>query len=260
MTYKHVILKILVLPLALLVWMGTTGSYASAEPTRLVVRAQALDGKFLGTSIGGALIVVKDADTGRILAKGFTEGSTGNTGLIMQTPRSRETSITEGAAKFETVIDIDEPTFVTIEVYGPYLKKQARVAAQTQLWLIPGKHIEGDGITVQIPGFIVDALSPQTHHYMGEDERPVQIRANIVMMCGCVIEKGGIWNSDNYEIKALIKKDGKMIDEIPLTYVRTNTFEATYQPEENGPYEVIIYAYDPRTGNTGVDKTSFIIN
>ncbi|MBT5659166.1 MAG: hypothetical protein HOJ02_03315, partial [Rhodospirillaceae bacterium] len=60
---------------ALLLWAGT----ASAEPTRLTVRVMAKDAKFIGTSIGGARITIRDVDTGELLAQGVTEGSTGNT-------------------------------------------------------------------------------------------------------------------------------------------------------------------------------------
>jgi hypothetical protein len=30
------------------------------------------------------------------------------------------------------------------------------------------------------------------------------------MMCGCVIDKGGVWNSDEIEVKGILKKDGSM--------------------------------------------------
>jgi hypothetical protein len=39
---------------------------------------------------------------------------------------------------------------------------------------------------------------------------PFQFQANIVMMCGCVIDKGGVWNSDEIEVKGILKKDGSM--------------------------------------------------
>ena len=41
---------------------------AFSIPTRLTVRAKAKDAKFVGSSIGGALILVKNAQTGELLA------------------------------------------------------------------------------------------------------------------------------------------------------------------------------------------------
>ncbi len=55
---------------------------AWAVKTRVVVRARAMDAKFIGTSIGGGLVVVRDALTREILSKGVLSGSTGNTKIL----------------------------------------------------------------------------------------------------------------------------------------------------------------------------------
>lgn len=52
--------------------------FIQAQPTKITVRAKAKDAKFIGTSVGGALILIRNADTGELLASGRTEGSTGN--------------------------------------------------------------------------------------------------------------------------------------------------------------------------------------
>ena len=57
---------------------------ASAEQTEIIVRVLAKDSKFVGTSMGGISIILRDAHTGEILATGLTQGGTGNTGLIMR--------------------------------------------------------------------------------------------------------------------------------------------------------------------------------
>jgi hypothetical protein len=49
-----------------------------ATETTIIIRAKAKDAKFIGSSIGGAHVVVKHQLTGEILAQGKTEGSTGN--------------------------------------------------------------------------------------------------------------------------------------------------------------------------------------
>ncbi|WP_250461786.1 hypothetical protein [Microbulbifer litoralis] len=231
-----------------------------AEPTDIVVRAKAKDAKFIGSSIGGAQVRIREADSGRILAEGLTRGSTGNTELIMKTPHSRHGSIADGAASYKATLDIDEPVFLTVEVLAPYIKKQARVLAQVQTWLVPGKPIDGDGLIVEIPGFVVDVLSPQTHRYATLDESPFEIRANVVMMCGCPLTDGGLWDGSDIEVAALVKKDGETFDTIPLQMQeQANTFTAPLAVQSPGVYELLVYAHDPKTGNTGVDQVSFIV-
>ena len=118
----------------------------ASEPisTELVVRAKARDGKFIGSSIGGALVSVRNAENGQILAEGMIQGGTGDTKLIMTQPKRRYDSITKGAAFFKTTLLIDKPILLTIELVSPYIKRQASTVSQIQTWLVPGKHINGD--------------------------------------------------------------------------------------------------------------------
>ncbi len=232
---------------------------AKEIPTEIVVRAKARDAKFIGTSIGGAMVRIRDAESGEILAQGLTRGSTGNTETIMEKPRGRYDAIGEGAARFEAKLDISEPVFLTVEVLAPYIKKQARVLAQTQTWLVPGKPIGGDGLVVEIPGMVVDVLSPQTHFYTTVDKSPFEIRANVVMMCGCPLTDGGLWDGSQIEVAAIVKKDGDPYKTVPLKIQDTmNTFSAPLATAAPGVYEILVYAYDSKTGNTGVDRVSFI--
>lgn len=228
--------------------------------TQLVVRAIAKDAKFIGTSMGGALIKIRDAETGEILDQGFTLGSTGDTGRLMRTDRSRYMQLsTPGAAKFETNLDIAEPLLVIIEATAPYAQRQSHATVSTQLWLIPGKDIAGDGIILEIPGFSVDVLQPQAHETATGNS--VSIIANIVMMCGCPTEPGGLWDSSEYEIAALVKKGGRTVAEVPMTFAgKESTYEGSFSPEENGSYEIIVFAYHAATGNTGVDKTTVTVS
>jgi len=253
---KRYLLPIICLSLLLPVY---TNAQPEPESTRLVVRAKAKDAKFIGTSMGGARIVVRDAETGVVLSSGFTEGSTGNTQQIMNTPRTREMQIsTPGAAKFETTLDLAEPRLVTIEATAPYVQKQSQATVTTQVWVVPGKDITGDGIVLEIPGFAVDLLQPQAHRYTDSDE--ISIRANVVMMCGCPTSPGGLWNSSEYEISAMVRQEGKTLETLTLEFAgQTSTYEAVFTPGAGGIYEIVVYAYDPDTGNTGVDRTSVII-
>lgn len=228
--------------------------------TKIVIRAKAKDAKFIGSSIGGAKVVVKDAITGRILDEGFTAGSTGNTEKIMKKPHERYATLADaGTAKFETSLDIETPQFIEIDVYAPYNRKNATVKASTQLWVIPGEDITGDGIIIEIPGLIVDVLSPQTHESM-RNPSSINITANVVMMCGCTITEGGLWDADKFTVKAIISKDGAISKTIPLHITeKDNTFATELQQPEAGLYEITVYAFHKDSGNTGVGKVNIII-
>ncbi len=232
---------------------------AYAQETNVMIRVQSKDAKFIGTSIGGAIIVVRDDNTGKILAEGITEGSTGDTKVIMEQPRSRGDIITdENTAGFLARLDITEPVFVTIEAIAPINKKQASVRSSTQQWILPGKHISGQGIVLEVPGFVVDILSPQTHETIA-DTKEITITANVVLMCGCPVTSGGMWDADKYEVSALISKARDDEQTIVLKIQdKASTFSGTANLT-SGNYQILVYAFDPHTGNTGVDKTNIII-
>ncbi|WP_300434624.1 hypothetical protein [Christiangramia sp.] len=232
----------------------------AAQETNIMIRAQAKDAKFIGSSIGGAKILVKDELKGEILAEGITTGSTGNTDKIMKQDWKRSERLSdEETAGFNAVLDIDTPTFVTIEAYAPKNKKQAEVMSSTQLWVVPGKDIVGDGVVLEIPGFVVDILSPQTHERIASTESIV-LKANVVMMCGCPVTENGIWDANQYEVKAMFTDAEGNTEEVEMSISdKPSTFQADVNLKK-GLYEVMIYAYDSVTGNTGLDKTNIIVN
>lgn len=230
-----------------------------AQETSVMIRVQSKDAKFIGSSIGGAMVIVRDDNSGEILAEGITSGSTGNTEIIMQQPKERGKRLTDDStAGFLAKLDIDQPVFVTVEAIAPINKKQAQVKTTTQLWIIPGKDITGEGLILEVPGFVVDILSPQTHETI-EAEKEVQITANVIMMCGCPVTENGVWDANNYEVTASISKEGGKPNNISLRVgEKPSTFigKATLTP---GNYEITVYAFDPANGNTGLDKTNIII-
>lgn len=236
-----------------------------ALETKIVVTAKSKDAKFIGTSMGGALVILRDSETGRVLQQGMIVGGTGDTKKIMQEPARRGIALSDSAsARFATTVDIDEPRLIDVEVHAPRAQKQSLVVSATQVWLIPGKDMtgSGDGIMLEVPGFSVDVLAPGAHEKISlqNGKAVIAIRANVVMMCGCPIEPGGIWDADTYEVTALIKRNVKPLEGIPLRYAgKPSTFEASLDITEGGAYEITVYAYAPQTGNTGVDKTSVVI-
>jgi len=156
-------------------------SISEAVQTKLVVRAKSKDAKFIGTKMGGARVVVKDSETGKVLAEGLTTGDTGDTNKIMNEPKTRFGKIADGAAMFETSIDIAEPMLITIDVEAPYMDKTNMIKSSTQMWLIPGKDVVGEGVTIEVPGFSVIAQSPEEVK-LTDNRAAIPINAQIVMI------------------------------------------------------------------------------
>jgi hypothetical protein len=247
------------------IFLAAFGAFAlpsRAEPTDIAVRVISKDAKFIGTSMGGVLITIRDAQTGELLAHGPTQGSTGDTGRIMKQDRRRGVPLsTADAARFSTTLDLNEPRLIEVTATGPLAQRQSAGRVSATQWVVPGKHLTvGDGWLLEMPGFVVDVLAPPAHVSLGGAPQSVELRANVVMMCGCPTEPGGLWDASRYEVKAMVKRNGARISDVPLTYAGTTSqFAGVLSADQPGTYEAIVYAYDPQTGNTGLDMTSFIV-
>jgi hypothetical protein len=244
------------------VFVVTAATSALAVPTQITVHVKSKDAKFVGTSMGGVLITIKDAQTGELLAKGHTAGGTGNTAKIMTTPITRGVPISDdSAAKFSATIDISEPTLIEVMAYGPSASLQSANRVSATQWVVPGKHItQGDGWVLELPGFDVKVFAPSSHSMFAGLQQSVVIKANITMMCGCPITPGGLWDANKFEVAAILYKNGQRVGVLPLQYAgATNQFSGTWNLTEPGTYEATVYAYDPANGNTGLDSVTFMI-
>jgi hypothetical protein len=233
-----------------------------AEPTAIDVRVISKGAKFVGTSMGGAEVVICDADTGKVLSRGKTSGSTGDTTRIMteRIPHHDPVS-TEDAAVFHAVVDITEPRRIEVTARGPLGQPQATNTASVTQWVVPGKPVTGgDGLQLELPGFVVDVLAPPAHLKLSGAAQSVLLRANVCMMCGCPVMPDGLWDADRFEVAALIYHNGTRLGPRPLAYAgQASQFRAVLEISEAGAYEVVVFAYDPANGNTGVDKTTFVV-
>ena len=126
---------------------------------------------------------------------------------------------------------------------------------------MPGKHVEaGDGWLLIVPGFAVDVLAPGAHTYVDDNPETMTILANVVMICGCPTTPGGTWDANKIEVTARIKLDGRTIATMPMTFAgQDSQYVVSVPSKEKGIYEILVTAFDPRTGNSGLDRSSFII-
>ncbi|MEX6725367.1 hypothetical protein [Parapedomonas caeni] len=248
---------------ALLALLGLPGVTlpAAAAPTEVVVRVLSKDAKFIGTSMGGVRITLRDVETGALLATGLTAGGTGNTAKTMHKDGGRRALMADAsAARFATTLELDRPTLVEVEALGPQGQPQATTRVTARQWLVPGKSLNGgDGWVLELPGFVVDVLDPPAHGRWTAGQ-PVALKANVTMMCGCPIEPGGLWDASRYEVRALVRRDGQPAGEVSLAFAgATSQFAGSFTPPVPGSYELTVYAYDPATGNTGLDRTTLVV-
>jgi len=222
---------------------------ALAAPTTVTVRAVSRDAKILGDGVGGARITIREADTGRVLATGLQQGNTGETKRIMQEPRARNATVyaTDGAAAFRATLDLAAPAKVEIIAEGPLKYPQAMQRVARTMWLVPGRDIEGEGILLEIPGFIVDVL-PST---------APNIRVKVTMSCGCPTEPSGMWNADDIAITARVLPNGKSVT-LPFAG-ETSTYEASLGDLSPGAYDVEVLAVDRVTENVGRAVTRMVV-
>ena len=231
-------------------------SQVSATETNITIRAKAVDAKFIGSSVGGLRVVVTDAETDEILDSGWIRGGTGSTDTIINNPISRGQNIADDdTARFIAQVDITSPRLLKFTVLGPYAYRQSLQQASVTSWVIPGRDIMGDGIVLDMPGFIIDTWTSVLEGGI------VQIFAKTAMLCGCKISPNTEWKPNNFEAKAIIMHDGEKISEVDLPFTGpVAIFSGETQLEQAGHYKVIAYIIDEKTGNVGVDRTIFEIN
>ena len=157
----------------------------SAEkiPTKVVVRVVSKDAKVVGSGVGGAFVRIKNLETGEILAQGKQEGGTGETDRIMVQPRRRGEVLfgTPDAAFYQAEILLDRPTQVEIFAEAPLTYPHALQKGSKTITLIPGKHILGEGLIIELNGLIVNVLSPSPKENLKRGEE-VLVRAEIRML------------------------------------------------------------------------------
>ncbi|OGQ13019.1 MAG: hypothetical protein A2026_04020, partial [Deltaproteobacteria bacterium RBG_19FT_COMBO_46_12] len=151
--------------------------------TKVIVRVVSKDSKVIGSGVGGALVRIKNLETGEILAQGKQEGGTGDTDRIMVQPRKRGAVIfgTPDAAFFQAEIPLDKPTQIEIYTEAPLGYPHANQKGSKTLTLIPGKHILGEGVIIELNGLIVNILSPSPKESLKKGEG-VLVRAEVRML------------------------------------------------------------------------------
>ncbi len=151
--------------------------------TKVIIRVVSKDAKIVGSGVGGALVRIKNLETGEVLAQGKQEGGTGDTERIMVQPRRRGEMVygTPDGAFFEAEIYLDKPTQVEIYAEAPLAYPQSIQKGSKTLTLIPGKSILGEGVILELSGLIVNVLSPSSEEGLRKGGE-VFVRAEVKML------------------------------------------------------------------------------
>lgn len=232
-----------------------TPAQAQVVPTKVMVRAVSRDAKVIGTGVGGARVTIREAATGKVLAEGVQQGGTGSTDLIMRQPRQRGASVydTEGTAGFLATLALERPTVVEVVAEGPLGATQATQRAAKTVLLVPGEDVLGDGIVLEIHGFIVQLTAPAAPRVRAG--QPFEVRATATLTCGCPTEPGGLWDADKMRVVARVLKDGKVVEEAPLRYAGTaSTYAGRLSVKTAGEYELEVLALNKAAANFGLAR------
>jgi hypothetical protein len=232
--------------------LATHGAFADALDTNVTVRVRAHDAKFVGSNVGEMNVVIEDADTGGLLASGRITGGTGDTKRLMQTPAVRNVPLADAdTAAYTATLKLDRPTRIRIRATGPLGQPDAVQALSVTTWVVPGKHIDADGIVLNLPGLIVTP-KPQ----LATDGR-LPLVADVTLICGCPITKDGLWDSDDYEVRARVAVGGEPATEVALQFSgETNRFAGDLTLTRTGRYDITVWAHNATTGNTGAASYS----
>ena len=236
--------------------------FARAEATNMTVRVVARNAQYVGDLVDGAFVTITDAASGEMMAQGVTSGAAGNPKRTMGTPRKRgESMAAEGDAKFTATLDIDEPRFLQVTVYGPVGNRFSANKASATQWIVPGKHLTGgDGWVLELPGLLVSPNLAASTVPLSKAVSGILIDAEVMLMCGCPIKPGFFWDPEDYEVVAIVRRGDVEVGRFPLSYAgAASEFETQITADLPGLYDISVYAYDAASGNTGVGQVELTV-
>jgi hypothetical protein len=231
--------------------ISRAGSPPAPMATRVVVHVVAHDAKLIGTAVGGARVTIREAASGRFLAEGRQEGGTGDTRQIMQEPRSRGAPVFTAptGAHYEATVTIAEPTMVEVTAEGPLDYPDQMVRTAKRLLLLPGHDVTGDGIVLELHGYVVDLLAPDTTAVLPASG--IAVRARVRMLCSCPTQPGGMWEVG--EVTARLERDGVVVRETRLAYAgEPSTYAGQLPAVEAGRYALVVVAASEQSVNFGM--------
>ena len=235
------------------------------KPTTIIVRVVAHGAMVLGREVGGARVTITDIETKQILATGIQQGEAGDQNLIMRTPRLMEEPLysSRPSAAFTTTLELRQPTLVEVEAEGPLSYPASARRVKKTVLLIPGQDLTGDGIVLDLSGYIVEINHPKPGEpLIAKDD--VILRASIRTLSGAVLRPHGDWDSRRIRIYGDVLIGDRIIERLQLFYSSdTGNFEAPFfvphHKEAPDGITLRVVAADASTGNSGIGTASYMV-
>ena len=181
-----------------------------ALATTVTVRVVGHGSLVLGREVGGARVTITDLATGQILASGLQQGEAGDQNQIMHTPHFMREPLYSAApsASFSTTLYLTHPIQVEIAAQGPLSYPAAAQRASKTVWLIPGQHMTGDGIVLQLYGYIVQIVEPKAEtSLIAKEDQP--LRVSVRTLAGTPVRPHGDWDSRQVHIYGEVVVGGR---------------------------------------------------
>ncbi len=104
-------------------------------------------------------------------------------GPRVREPHARGQAVYEapGAAVFTAEFELDAPKVLEFIGEGPLGYEHAMQRAVKRMLVVPGEDILGDGVLLELHGFIVELIEPKTPASGGT----VTVTARVRLLCGC---------------------------------------------------------------------------
>ena len=221
----------------------TSGLAISAQADVMVpIHVKAKGAKFIGTSMGGVEVIITHHRTGKVLAKGITQGKTGNTAKLMNSTNDLD-MITDGAAVFMANLDIASPTRVDISLRGPLGFTKSQTTVTVNDWILPQK--DQAPRIYEMAGLVLDPTEVRL------EGTTLRLKARVVMLCGCPFSPGGLWDADKAHVWVEIRKNHKVILTQDMSFDDGSQFEVELEDERlsGNDIEVHFYAVGPKGEN-----------
>ena len=231
-------------------------------PTPVVVRVVAYHAMALGDNVGGATVTIRDAATGAVLASGRQSGPSGDAKVIMQTPHLQAEPVysVRESASFTAELQLTQPTLVEVVGEGPLKFPHAMRRASKMMLLYPGRAVTGDGIVLELDGLLVTIEGPTTDRPLGIGDEGT-VGATVKMLCGCVVEPFGIWDSRRMDLYGELRLGEKVIQRIDLYHQAKGLFTGNFKIPRSLKGEksisLRVVAADPEDVNVGFDEVTY---
>ena len=243
--------------------LETKAHYNDLLPTTVVVRVVAHRSLVLGHEVGGARVTITDLATGQLLASGTQQGEPGDQSQIMRTPHLMNEPVYSGraAASFTTTLELARPTLVEIAAEGPLAYPSALQRTSTTVLLTPGHDLTGDGIVLQLYGYLVQIEHPKAGESLIAKE-DVMLRASVRTLSGSLVRPHSDWDSRQVHIYGELLIGGRVVDRLQMFYTGEKSFfEAPFfvpiSKEAPDGLTLRVIAADVAAGNFGMGSAQY---